>query len=359
MSNIFDKKAPHEKYAEKVENKYQNTPEGRQWLAASKLALQEAHTIELPYRHHGYFQPDTPRALGLAFNAKQGERLFFAVNKKAGGLFVLYADIFKEGSYETPLVSADTSAAQFSFDVEESGNYVLRLQPELFRTGSYEFSVSVGPSLAFPVPAAKARIGSFWGDERDGGQRSHEGVDIFAAKRSPVVASADGYVTGVGDGGIGGKTVWLRVKEKNYTLYYAHLDLQLVSEGQWVQKGDTIGLVGNTGNARTTPPHLHFGIYSYGGPVDPLPYISQNVKTAPAVTARDLTGYLELIKSYKGADGSIAPRNTVLVPLAVTSKGYLAELPGGKIIETTFTSVKPAPKAEKFASSAKQKIKGS
>jgi murein DD-endopeptidase MepM/ murein hydrolase activator NlpD len=63
--------------------------------------------------------------------------------------------------------------------------------------GEYTLSVSVGPSLGFPVSGNKASIGSFWGDNRDGGKRSHEGVDIFAAKLTPAIAAADGVVTGV------------------------------------------------------------------------------------------------------------------------------------------------------------------
>jgi murein DD-endopeptidase MepM/ murein hydrolase activator NlpD len=56
--------------------------------------------------------------------------------------------------------------------------------------------------------------------------------------------------------------------------YYAHLDRQAVTPGQRVNAGDLVGWVGNTGNARTTPPHLHFGVYlAAAGAVDPLPFI--------------------------------------------------------------------------------------
>jgi len=53
-----------------------------------------------------------------------------------------------------------------------------------------------------------------------------------------------------------------------------------------VNVGDTLGFVGNTGNARTTPPHLHFGIYRRGqGPVDPYPFVYRSTATASRVTA--------------------------------------------------------------------------
>ena len=55
---------------------------------------------------------------------------------------------------------------------------------------------------------------------------------------------------------------------------WVHLDEQLVEPGQWVEPGDVVGRVGNTGNARTTPPHLHFAIYAEGqGPIDPDPFL--------------------------------------------------------------------------------------
>ncbi|MGY8915482.1 MAG: peptidoglycan DD-metalloendopeptidase family protein, partial [Flavobacteriales bacterium] len=65
--------------------------------------------------------------------------------------------------------------------------------------------------------------------------------------------------------------------------YYAHLDSIIARDGQRVKRGDTLGLVGNTGNARTTPPHLHFGIYGRGtGAINPLSFLKQEtgLKTA-------------------------------------------------------------------------------
>jgi hypothetical protein len=84
------------------------------------------------------------------------------------------------------------------------------------------------------------------------------------------VAAVAGRVSRVHTSGLGGNVVWLRENAHDRRLYYAHLDRHAVLEGAWVEPGDTLGFVGNTGNARTTPPHLHFGIYMRGsGPVDP------------------------------------------------------------------------------------------
>jgi len=131
----------------------------------------------------------------------------------------------------------------------------------------------------------------------------------------------------------------LRLTNRNITLYYAHLDKQLVSEGQYVKKGDTLGLVGNTGNARYTPAHLHFGIYTYSGPMDPFPFVNQLVKTAPSVPNKNLVNYLRLKKTQKLGDDFVAKANTVLVPVAVSSKGYISELPDGRLVQVPFSAV--------------------
>lgn len=136
----------------------------------------------------------------------------------------------------------------------------------------------ISKSLVFPVAGKKSMIGSFWGAVRDGGKRKHEGIDIFARKGTPVVAICDGIIVSRGNTPRGGKTLWLQSTDHPVTVYYAHLDLQKARVGQFVRKGQVIGTVGNTGNARYTPPHLHFGIYKYSGPVNPLPYVKNSRK---------------------------------------------------------------------------------
>jgi hypothetical protein len=168
------------------------------------------------------------------------------------------------------------STLQIVYDIETDGQYVVRLQPELLQGTEYHVTIQTGPSLAFPVDSSgKPKVISIWHDPRDGGVRSHEGVDIGAPFRTPAVASADGYIRNVTVNRLGGNVVFMRPTGKNYTLYYAHLDTQTVSTGDMVRSGQTIGLVGNTGNAIHTPPHLHFGIYTLGGAIDPLPFIDR------------------------------------------------------------------------------------
>jgi murein DD-endopeptidase MepM/ murein hydrolase activator NlpD len=346
---FFSKKTPLEKYEEKLEDSgLEKTPEGRQWLAASQSALQHPQTVQLPYRQIGIFPTDKPRALGLQFTAKRGERLMFNLQKETTDNFVLYAELFRQDATGGTqlLLAEDTNTSEFIYDIGETGPYILKLQPQLSRVGSYNLSIAVGPSLSLPVAGNKASIGSFWGADRDGGKRSHEGIDIFAPKRTPAVAAADGFIVGVREGGLGGKTVWLRPEGKAITLYYAHLDEQLVREGQTVKKGDTVGLVGNTGNAQHTPSHLHFGVYGLGGAVDPLPFVSQQVKTAPSLPGKKMAESIRLVKDYKMNNAVIA-KNTRFIPIALNAKGYIAEGPDGQLRQLSTSIVQSEKESSK------------
>jgi hypothetical protein len=126
----------------------------------------------------------------------------------------------------------------------------------------------------------------------------------------------------------------MRVADRTISLYYAHLDKQLVEAGQRVKKGDTLGLVGNTGNARFTPSHLHFGIYNYHGAVDPWPFVNKAIKTADEVKPKELNTYLQWKKPR-----TKTANDEFLIPLAITNKNYIAELADGKIIAAPFDAV--------------------
>lgn len=332
---LWGKKTAHEIYADKIEK----SADGQHWIAISKNTLVTPQSIQLPYSHFGYFPGGQARALTLEFTATQGEKIIVDLKRNAQESFVLYADLFqREGTEITHIESADTTQTQLSLDVDETSTYLLRLQPELYQTTLYNLTISVAPSLFFPVAGTKAKTGSFWGDDRDAGRRKHEGIDIFAPKLTPALAAADGYITGVNEGGLGGKTVWMRVADKNIHLYYAHLDRQLVEQGQRVKKGDTLGLLGNTGNAKFTAPHLHFGIYNFTGAIDPWPFVNRSLKSASPVKPRDLDMHLQ-IKNPR-TKKTDAAGDEILVPLAVTGNSYLAQTTAGKIITVPFKSAK-------------------
>ena len=108
-----------------------------------------------------------------------------------------------------------------------------------------------------------------WLAPRSGGRR-HKGVDIFAVHGMPIYAVTDGSVR-VSSNRLGGLTINLYANNGD-RYYYAHLSATSVSSGQRVQAGDQIGANGNTGNARTTPPHLHWQYHPGGGDaVNPTP----------------------------------------------------------------------------------------
>ncbi|MEJ7677223.1 MAG: M23 family metallopeptidase [Segetibacter sp.] len=239
------------------------------------------------------------------------------------------------------LLFADTATATITYDVAKDESYILRLQPELLKGGEYTLSVSTGPSLAFPVtPKVKSNIASFWGAGRDRGVRKHEGIDIFASEGTALVAAADGVVTSVTENSLGGKVVFLRPDNKDYTLYYAHLDQQLVQPGQTVKTGDTIGLVGNTGNARTASPHLHFGIYTNSGAVDPLPFVNRVIKMPDKISAlvSNIGNWVRNNKAIKlltqpsvsAPEAFTLEINTLLKVEAAAAGWYRVSMPGGE-----------------------------
>jgi murein DD-endopeptidase MepM/ murein hydrolase activator NlpD len=128
--------------------------------------------------------------------------------------------------------------------------------------------------LINPVAATKApKLADSWGAARSGGRR-HEGIDIFAAKGTPVLSTTRGIVSRVGTNRLGGQFVSVLGPGLEWH-YYAHLDrFGAFHAGDIVHPGDVIGYVGNTGNARGTPSHLHYGIYARHGAENPYPRLA-------------------------------------------------------------------------------------
>lgn len=99
---------------------------------------------------------------------------------------------------------------------------------------------------------------SFW-YEPWGASGVHKGIDIFATRGTPCLAATTGIVTYAGKLSLGGNVV-LILGPKWRLHYYAHLDSTVVRTGQILKKGQLVGTVGDSGNARGKPPHLHYVI---------------------------------------------------------------------------------------------------
>jgi murein DD-endopeptidase MepM/ murein hydrolase activator NlpD len=296
LQAIFQKSTPHQAYARQLKQAGLDTrPAGRAWLQAADQALRDSLVVTLPFAETGYLRPERPTATSYRYNVRAGEQIHVSLALGAGAAVRVFLDAFEvvPGQAAAPVASADTLAVDFRYRAEDDGQHLLRVQPELLAAGRYTLRVSREPSLSvFPVLGrTDAAVGSFWGAARDAGARQHEGIDIFAQRGTPAIAATDGFVTRTGETPIGGRVVWLADTKHGSHLYYAHLDKQLVSAGQQVRAGDTLGLVGNTGNARTTVPHLHFGIYRSGrGAVDPFPFVRRTDPAAALPNGPDQRG---------------------------------------------------------------------
>jgi peptidoglycan LD-endopeptidase LytH len=132
------------------------------------------------------------------------------------------------------------------------------------------------PPTSLPVPVQgiePSQLADTWGAARSEG-RTHEGIDIFALRGTPVIASTHGVVVRKGLNRLGGQVVGV-IGPAGWYHYYAHLDAwSTVGIGDWVEVGTVLGYVGDTGNAKGTPTHLHYGIYVRGEATNPYPLLS-------------------------------------------------------------------------------------
>jgi murein DD-endopeptidase MepM/ murein hydrolase activator NlpD len=281
VRDMLRPESPHQRYTRSLaEGGLSNSALAVDWLAAAGRAVERPLAVEVPFNQETIADPARPVALGYAVKLKRGQKFEVQVTMPADLPTRVFLDLFEsDGEVQpdrTPLSSAPENGTTLSREVRESGTYVVRVQPELLRGGRIRITMRAGPSLSFPVSGAGGGdVRSVFGDVRDAGRRRHEGVDIFAARGTPVLAASSGLVTSVGENALGGRVVWVWDMSRGLRYYYAHLHEQRVQPGRFVQAGETLGTVGNTGNAKTTPPHLHFGIYARGeGAIDPVPFIA-------------------------------------------------------------------------------------
>ncbi len=160
----------------------------------------------------------------------------------------------------TSTTTAPTTAAPTPADPADGSTTTTSTLPPPVLVGTDGFLCPIGGPTSFA---------DTWGARRSGGRR-HKGVDMFAARGTPVVAPVSGVVRHR-DNRLGGHTFYLNGDDGN-VYYGAHLDSYGAS-GR-VEAGTVVGTVGNSGNARYSSPHLHFEIKPGGGPsVNPTPQV--------------------------------------------------------------------------------------
>lgn len=248
------------------------------WKSRVQTALNDSLEVELPYAESGQLKPRSFAIYSYETYLIPGEVIEFEMQTDSTSTLI-FSELYKKnkesGTFEK-VKEGLPKEKNLSFEISEKGLYKIVLQPEIEAHTGFRINIQKSPTYLFPVANGRnADIGSYWGDIRDGGKRDHEGIDIFADRGTPVIAPTDGNIGYSGEKGLGGKQVWLRDPKRKQSLYYAHLD-SIIPGLSRVKTGDTLGFVGNTGNARTTPPHLHFGIYRRNtGAIDPIGFVYQ------------------------------------------------------------------------------------
>lgn len=140
------------------------------------------------------------------------------------------------------------------------------------------------PGLIIPVAGVRRdQLRDTFTEARSEG-RVHDAIDIPAAQGTPVIAAADGKILKLFQSDRGGTTIYQLSSDSHFVFYYAHLDryAENVVEGRDVRQGETIGYVGDTGNAGPGNYHLHFSIALVS---DPKKYWQgQNINPYPLLT---------------------------------------------------------------------------
>jgi len=314
------------------------------WMTESSRCLSEPTFVKLPYEETCFFDDLRPRSFAYRMKSRRGQKIDIQLTSQLDTQANVFIDLFhviSDSTHTYDHVATADSTWRLIFEPLVDGEFILRLQPELLKTGRYNLRISEEPVFAFPMAGrTETAILSLFGVERDAGRRIHEGNDIFAGRHRPIVAATSGTVTSTGDKGLGGKQIYIKDHKRNLDVYFAHLESILVQEGDQVIKGDTIATNGNSGNAQTTNPHLHFGIYSDTGAIDPYHYIVPNRRAhRPIRSDVDWTGQIVRTKNkayfdhisnrYRNRRDSV-PIHTIMYVDAAWSRSYRVRLPDGR-----------------------------
>jgi len=186
----------------------------------------------------------------------------------AGILITWYAQPGRAAGPRTPSVSSTDGLADVDSPILEAraaastttGTGGSKPTPSLVAAAPEDLARH---DLEIPVEGIKRSQLTDTFDDKRGGQRIHEALDILAPRNTPVKAVEDGTIARLFESKAGGTTIYQFDPTEQYCYYYAHLERYAsgLAEGDHVKKGQVIGYVGTSGNAPKDTPHLHFAVF--------------------------------------------------------------------------------------------------
>lgn len=345
----------HEAYQHQLETiGIAETALGKEWIQGSKDALAQPIIIETPFSEDFYQDDRSVRSMGYRLSALRGHKVTVDVTseleKAETILFVQVYRVVSDSLQQFEHIASNSDTLNYiEFEPQQDDDYIIRFQTEILRGGSFNIKVKSLPALAFPVAGKnKAAIGSLFGVPRDAGRRKHHGIDIFARRHTPIIAPCDGYIKSTKENELGGKVIWFGDTERQQTIYFAHLQDIFVDEGDQIIKGDTIGTVGNSGNAKTTACHLHFGIYK-NGPIDPYHFVVKpRTRFKRNLTKNEYIGtiartnkatHLKVNSILRKSPKQALPKNQIVNVLGTSGAYYKVKLPDHTLGYLAYTEI--------------------
>ena len=165
--------------------------------------------------------------------------------------------------------------------------------PSVEIEGAPPVAAEVEPAMGLAIPVADIAPGDLLDTftAARGQGRVHNAIDIMAPRGRPVLAAAAGHVVRLFESERGGLTIYQIGEDGETVYYYAHLDAYQpgLEAGDAVVRGDTIGTVGDSGNAAPGNTHLHFAMWTVtdstqfwdGEPINPYPLLSPSRSVQP------------------------------------------------------------------------------
>lgn len=200
--------SPYESYVKSLETSgISKSSMGKKWIFSGQNALLNPNeSVKFPFKSEIFFREIAPNAISYRLKYEEYAKLTVKITSKGKDNNGVYVDIFEDNPNKSRVKNFYVKDTIFVYEDNHPQNLILRIQPQLLVNQYVTVEIIENPKLAFPVKSGSNKdIQSFWGVERDGGQRRHEGVDIFNKKGTPILAVEDGTIARVETNILGGK----------------------------------------------------------------------------------------------------------------------------------------------------------